>query len=124
MLAVSSLAAQTPAPAPIRGFPRDQLPTFNAYSLDGDVTGDLVYVNYGLPEDYRVLDSLGISVKGKIVIARYLHSWRGIKPKVAAEHGAVACILYSDPRDDGFFIADPYPQGPMRPALGVQRGSV
>ena len=102
----------------------DQLPTFNAYSPDGDVTGELVYVNYGLPADYRVLDSLGISVRGKIVIARYQQSWRGIKPKVAAEHGAIACILYSDPRDDGFFMGDVYPAGPMRPWMGVQRGSV
>ena len=102
----------------------DQLPTFNAYSADGDVTGELVYVNYGRPEDYHVLDSLGISVKGKIVIARYGQSWRGIKPKVAAEHGAIGCIIYSDPRDDGFWVDDPYPTGPMRPPLGVQRGSV
>jgi N-acetylated-alpha-linked acidic dipeptidase len=102
----------------------DQLPTFNAYSADGDVTGDLVYVNYGRPEDYHVLDSLGISVRGKIVIARYGQSWRGIKPKVAAEHGAIGCIIYSDPKDDGFWVDDPYPTGPMRPATGVQRGSV
>ncbi len=102
----------------------DQLPTFNAYSADGDVTADLVYVNYGIPEDYEVLDSLGISVKGKIVIAKYGRSWRGIKPKVAAEHGAVGCIIYSDPRDDGYFVDDVYPQGPMRPWEGVQRGSV
>ncbi|MGE5762208.1 MAG: transferrin receptor-like dimerization domain-containing protein [Gemmatimonadota bacterium] len=102
----------------------DQLPTFNAYSPDGDVTAELVYVNYGRPEDYRVLDSLGISVKGKIVIARYGQSWRGIKPKVAAEHGAVGCLIYSDPRDDGYYVDDVYPSGPMRPASGVQRGSV
>jgi N-acetylated-alpha-linked acidic dipeptidase len=102
----------------------DQLPTFNAYSPDGDVTAELVYVNYGRPVDYRVLDSLGISVKGKIVIARYGQSWRGIKPKVAAEHGAIGCIIYSDPRDDGYFVDDVYPTGPMRPATGVQRGSV
>ena len=102
----------------------DQLPTFNAYSADGDVTGDLVYVNYGVPDDYKVLDSLGISVPGKIVIARYGGSWRGIKVKVAAEHGAVGCIIYSDPRDDGYFEKDVYPKGPMRPGFGVQRGSV
>jgi len=108
---------------PTSGQP-DQLPTFNAYSPDGDVTGDLVYVNYGVPDDYRVLDSLGISVSGKIVIARYGGSWRGIKPKVAAEHGAVGCLIYSDPRDDGFWVGDPYPRGPMRPSAGVQRGSV
>jgi N-acetylated-alpha-linked acidic dipeptidase len=102
----------------------DQLPTFNAYSPDGDVSGDLVFVNYGVPEDYRVLDSLGISVRGKIVIAKYGQSWRGIKPKVAAEHGAVGCLIYSDPRDVGFFVDDVYPKGPMRPWQGVQRGSV
>ncbi|HEY6809467.1 MAG TPA: transferrin receptor-like dimerization domain-containing protein [Gemmatimonadales bacterium] len=102
----------------------DQLPTFNAYSPDGDVTGELVYVNYGIPEDYHVLDSLGISVRGKIVIARYGNSWRGIKPKLAAEHGAIGCLIYSDPRDDGYFEDDIYPKGPMRPWQGVQRGSV
>jgi N-acetylated-alpha-linked acidic dipeptidase len=102
----------------------DQLPTFNAYSADGDVTGELVYVNYGRPEDYHVLDSLGISVRGKIVIARYGQSWRGIKPKVAAEHGAIGCIIYSDPKDDGYWVDDAYPTGPMRPSTGVQRGSV
>jgi N-acetylated-alpha-linked acidic dipeptidase len=102
----------------------DQLPTFNAYSPDGDVTGDVVFVNYGVPADYRVLDSLGISVRGKIVIAKYGQSWRGIKPKVAAEHGAIGCLIYSDPRDDGYFVDDVYPKGPMRPWQGVQRGSV
>ena len=101
----------------------DQLPTFNAYSPDGDVTGKLVYVNYGVPADYKVLDSLGISVKGKIVIARYGGSWRGIKPKVAAEHGAIACIIYSDPKEDGYYVGDVYPKGSMRSADGVQRGS-
>ena len=103
---------------------RNQLPTYNAYSKDGDVTGELVFVNYGVPADYRVLDSLGISVKGKIVIAKYGGSWRGIKPKVAAEHGAIGCLIYSDPRDDGYFVDDVYPKGPMRPSQGVQRGSV
>ncbi len=103
---------------------RNQLPTFNAYSADGDVTADLVYVNYGTPDDYDDLARLGIDVRGKIVIARYGRSWRGIKPKVAAEHGAIGCIIYSDPRDDGFFGGDVYPTGPMRPEQGVQRGSV
>jgi N-acetylated-alpha-linked acidic dipeptidase len=102
----------------------EQLPTYNAYSRDGDVTAPLVYVNYGRPDDYEVLDRMGVSVKGAIVIARYGESWRGIKPKVAAEHGAVGCIIYSDPRDDGYFRGDPYPDGPMRPAEGAQRGSV
>jgi N-acetylated-alpha-linked acidic dipeptidase len=102
----------------------EQLPTYNAYSIDGDVTAPLVYVNYGLPRDYEELDRLGVSVKGAIVIARYGQSWRGIKPKVAAEHGAVGCIIYSDPRDDGYYQDDVFPQGPMRNENGVQRGSV
>ena len=102
----------------------EQLPTYNAYSIDGDVTGRLVYVNYGLPRDYEELDRLGVSVKGAIVIARYGNSWRGIKPKVAAEHGAIGCIIYSDPRDDGYFQDDVFPAGPMRNENGVQRGSV
>jgi len=102
----------------------NQLPTYNAYSPDGDVTGEVVFVNYGTPEDYQVLDSLGISVRGRIVLARYGRSWRGIKPKVAADHGAIATIIYSDPRDDGYFVGDVYPKGPMRPEQGVQRGSV
>ena len=102
----------------------EQLPTYNAYSTDGDATGPLVYVNYGRPDDYEQLDRLGISVKGAIVIARYGHSWRGIKPKVAAEHGAVGCIIYSDPKDDGFFQGKVFPDGPMRNKDGVQRGSV
>src|SRR2546422_5604407 len=112
------------AEGPTSGQKDQPLPTFNAYSPDGEVTGELVYVNYGVPADYRVLDSLGISVRGKIVIARYGQSWRGIKPKVAAEHGAIGCLVYSDPRDDGYFGNDVYPKGPMRPWQGVQRGSV
>src|SRR5438552_7154302 len=102
----------------------EQLPTYNAYSIDGDVTAALVYVNYGLPDDYERLERLGVSVKGAIVIARYGNSWRGIKPKVAAEHGAVGCLIYSDPKDDGYFGGDVFPKGPMRPEQGVQRGSV
>ena len=109
---------------PTSGQTSEQLPTYNAYSRDGDVTAPLVYVNYGRPEDYEVLARMGVSVKGAIVIARYGASWRGIKPKVAAEHGAVGCILYSDPRDDGYYRGDSYPNGPMRPAEGAQRGSV
>ncbi|TAM84485.1 MAG: M28 family peptidase [Acidobacteria bacterium] len=101
-----------------------QLPTYNAYSIDGDVAAPLVYVNYGVPSDYKTLESLGISVKGAIVIARYGQSWRGIKPKVAAEHGAVGCLIYSDPREDGYFQGDVFPQGAFRPLDGVQRGSV
>ncbi len=102
----------------------EQLPTYNAYSIDGDVTAPLVYVNYGIPEDYEQLDRLGISVKGKIVIARYYHSWRGIKPKVAAEHGAIGCLIFSDPHEDGFMQGDTFPKGAYRPPDGVQRGSV
>jgi len=102
----------------------EQLPSYNAYSIDGDVSAPLVYVNYGVPEDYEALDRLGISVKGAIVIARYGGSWRGIKPKVAAEHGAIGCLIYSDPRDDGYYQGDTFPNGPFRPADGVQRGSV
>src|SRR5258708_4650778 len=102
----------------------EQLPTYNAYSRDGNVTAPLVYVNYGLPEDYERLQRLGVSVEGAIVIARYGKSWRGIKPKVAAEHGAVGCLIYSDPKDDGYFGGDVFPKGPMRPDQGVQRGSV
>ncbi|HLH10229.1 MAG TPA: M28 family metallopeptidase [Terriglobales bacterium] len=102
----------------------EQLPTYNAYSVDGDVTAPLVYVNYGIPKDYEQLDRMGISVRGAIVIARYGQSWRGIKPKVAAEHGAVGCIIYSDPRDDGYFEGDVFPQGAYRNSNGVQRGSV
>ena len=102
----------------------EQLPTYNAYSADGDVTAPLVYVNYGVPADYEQLERLGISVKGAIVIARYGQSWRGIKPKVAAEHGAMGCLIYSDPRDDGYYEGDVFPEGPFRPKDGVQRGSV
>ena len=102
----------------------EQLPTYNAFSADGDVTAPLVYVNYGIPPDYERLERMGISVKGAIVIARYGMSWRGIKPKVAAEHGAVGCLIYSDPADDGYTRGDVYPQGPWRPKDGVQRGSV
>ena len=102
----------------------EQLPTYNAYSIDGDVTAPLVYVNYGLPADYETLETYGVSVKGAIVIARYGNSWRGIKPKVAAEHGAVGCIIYSDPRDDGYFFGNVFPAGPMRPPDGEQRGSM
>jgi N-acetylated-alpha-linked acidic dipeptidase len=102
----------------------EQLPTYNAYSGDGDVTGPLVYVNYGVPEDYEQLERLGISVKGAIVIARYGGSWRGIKPKVGAEHGAVGCLIYSDPSGDGYVQGDGFPAGAYRPRDGVQRGSV
>ena len=102
----------------------EQLPTYNAYSIDGDVTAPVVYVNYGSPEDYKELDRMGVSVQGAIALARYGLTWRGIKPKVAAEHGAIGCLIYSDPHEDGYFNGDVYPKGPMRPPFGVQRGSV
>jgi N-acetylated-alpha-linked acidic dipeptidase len=102
----------------------EQLPSYNAYSIDGDVTAPLVYVNYGAPADYEELDRLGVSVKGAIVIARYGNVWRGVKPKVAGEHGAIGCIIYSDPRDDGYYEGPVFPEGPYRPKDGVQRGSV
>lgn len=102
----------------------EQLPTYNAYSVDGDVTGPVVYVNYGRPEDYDELEAAGVSVKGAIVIARYGGSFRGTKPKIAAEHGAIGCLIYSDPRDDGYFTDAVFPDGPMRNKDGVQRGSV
>ena len=98
--------------------------TVNGYSGQGDVTGDVVYVNYGLIEDYAQLDSMGISVRGKIAVARYGRSFRGIKAREAERHGAVALIIYSDPQDDGYVRGDVYPDGPMRPPAGVQRGSV
>ncbi len=109
---------------PTSGQTAEQLPTYNAYSIDGDVTAPLVYVNYGNREDYEQLDRLGISVKGAIVIARYGGGWRGIKPKVAGEHGAIGCIIYSDPKGDGYYNGDDYPSGGWRPRNGVQRGSV
>ncbi len=102
----------------------DQLPTYNCWSADGDVTAEVVFVNYGVPADYEVLEKLGIDVKGKIVIAKYGHSWRGIKPKVAQEHGAIGCIIYSDPNDDGYGAGEVYPKGPFKNEYGVQRGSI
>jgi N-acetylated-alpha-linked acidic dipeptidase len=100
------------------------MPPYNVYGADGDVTGELVYLNYGMAKDYQELARRGIDVKGKIVIARYGSGWRGLKPKLAQEHGAIGCIIYSDPQDDGFGPGDVYPQGGWRPRDGVQRGSV
>ena len=120
----AKLAEPTIAQDPTSSQHDEQLPVYNAYSIDGDVTAPLVYVNYGIPEDYEMLDRLGVSVKGAIVIARYGNSWRGIKPKVAAEHGAIGCLIYSDPHEDGYFQGEVYPQGPYRPKDGAQRGSV
>jgi len=102
----------------------DGMGPYNVYGADGDVTGDLVYVNYGMPDDYKDLARRGIDVKGKIAIARYGEGWRGLKPKLAQEHGAIACIIYSDPQGDGYAQGDVYPKGGWRPADGVQRGSV
>ena len=102
----------------------EQLPVYNAWSADGDVTGELVFVNYGIPADYEQLERLGIDVKGKIVIAKYGRSWRGIKPKVAQEHGAIGCIIYSDPKEDGYYQGDVYPKGAFKNEYGAQRGSV
>jgi len=121
---VAALEEPVVAADPTTNQKTEQLPSYNAYSIDGDVTAPLVYVNYGRPEDYEQLDRLGLSVRGAIVIARYGASWRGIKPKVAAEHGAVGCLIYSDPRDDGYAQGLVFPAGPMRPSTGVQRGSV
>ncbi|MEJ2584033.1 MAG: transferrin receptor-like dimerization domain-containing protein [Robiginitalea sp.] len=114
---------------PVEGDPYTQqgdalLPSYNAFSRDGDVEAELVFVNYGVPRDYEELEKLGIDVKGKIVIAKYYGSWRGIKPKLAAEKGAIGCIIYSDPKDDGFYRGDVYPKGAFKNATGVQRGSV
>lgn len=126
LVSPTSFVAQLKEPAipedPTSGQP-GQLPTYLAYVADGDVTGPLVYVNNGEQADYEELDRLGISVKGAIVIARYGGGWRGIKVQLAHDHGAVGALIYSDPRDDGYFQGDVYPKGPFRPAEGVQRGS-
>jgi N-acetylated-alpha-linked acidic dipeptidase len=103
---------------------RDELPPYNVYGADGDVTAELIYVNQGMPDDYKELERRNVSVKGRIVIARYGGGWRGLKPKLAHEHGAVGCLIYSDPREDGYAAGDAYPRGGYRPRDGVQRGSV
>jgi N-acetylated-alpha-linked acidic dipeptidase len=99
-------------------------PLFNGYSASGDVTAPLVYANYGLPPDYEALGKAGVDVKGKIVIVRYGNSFRGVKAKVAQDQGAIGCIIYSDPADDGYMQGDVYPTGPWRPVAAGQRGSV
>lgn len=121
---VASLSEPPIAVDPTSSQAGEQLPAYNAYSIDGDVTGRLIYVNYGMPGDYEELARYGVSVKGAIVIARYGHGWRGVKPKVAGEHGAVGCIIYSDPKDDGYTEGDVFPRGAWRPPAGIQRGSV
>ena len=103
---------------------QDELPAYNVYGADGDVTAELVYVNQGMPDDYAELERRGVSVKGRIVLTRYGGGWRGLKPKLAYEHGAVGCLIYSDPRDDGYGKGDTYPKGGYRPRDAVQRGSV
>lgn len=103
---------------------RKIIPLFNGYSATGDVTAPLVYVNYGLPEDYEALKKLGVEVRGRIAIARYGNSFRGVKAKVAEQNGAVGLIIYSDPEDDGYVQGDVYPKGPWRPETSAQRGSV
>jgi N-acetylated-alpha-linked acidic dipeptidase len=103
---------------------KQELPAYNVYGADGDVTAELVYVNQGMPDDYQELDRQGVSVKGRIVLARYGGGWRGLKPKLAYEHGAVGCVIYSDPHDDGYGAGDSYPKGGYRPRDGIQRGSV
>ena len=128
LLGTTKFTARLEEPAlavdPTSGQKSEQLPSYNAFSRDGDVTAPLVYVNYGAPADYEQLEAMGVSVKGAIVIARYGQTWRGIKPKLAAQHGAVGCLIYSDPKDDGYARGETYPAGPMRPPDGVQRGSV
>jgi len=109
---------------PTSGQKTEQLPSYNAYSIDGDVTAPLVYVNYGRVEDYEQLERMGVSARGAISIVRYGKIFRGVKVKIAAEHGAVGCLIYSDPQDDGYFGGAVFPNGPMRPSDGVQRGSV
>jgi N-acetylated-alpha-linked acidic dipeptidase len=120
---VASLV-EAPIPGDATSARADAMPAYNVYGADGDVSGELVYVNYGMDDDYRQLARLGIDVKGKIVIARYGGGFRGLKPKLAEEHGAVGCLMYSDPRDDGYGQGDVYPRGGWRPADGIQRGSV
>jgi N-acetylated-alpha-linked acidic dipeptidase len=121
---VAKLDEPVVAVDPATGQKSEQLPSYNAYSIDGDVTAPLVYVNYGRVEDYDQLERLGISARGAIVIVRYGQIFRGVKVKIASEHGAVGCLIYSDPRDDGYFGGAVFPNGPMRPSDGVQRGSV
>jgi N-acetylated-alpha-linked acidic dipeptidase len=121
-----TLGGQEPAIAedPTTANTAGALPPYVAYQGDGDITAPVVYVNYGMPDDYAALDQRGISVKGKIVLARYGGGWRGLKPKLAQEHGAVGCLIYSDPADDSYGAADVYPRGGGRPDTGIQRGSV
>ena len=121
---VAGLDEDTLAADPSTSVRDDLLPPYNAFSIDGEVEGELVFVNYGIPEDYEILERHGIDVTGKIAIAKYGRSWRGIKPKLAGEKGAIGTIIYSDPADDGYGVGDAYPKGPFKHESGVQRGSV
>lgn len=120
----ASLTEDTLAEDPSTSRREHLLPPYNAFSVDGEGEGELVFVNYGIPEDYELLERHGIDVIGKIALAKYGKSWRGIKPKLAAEKGAIGTIIYSDPADDGYGAGDVYPKGPFKPESGVQRGSV
>ncbi|MEJ2131063.1 MAG: folate hydrolase, partial [Gammaproteobacteria bacterium] len=120
----ASLRERTLEEDPSTAVRDDLLPPYNAFSVDGDVAAEVVFVNYGVKEDYEELTRYGIDVAGKVVIAKYGGSWRGIKPKLAAEHGAIGCLIYSDPADDGYARGDVYPDGPFKPETGVQRGAV
>jgi N-acetylated-alpha-linked acidic dipeptidase len=116
-----------PVEGPVLGVPDPPFPHYplaNGYSGVGEVVAEAVYVNFGLHEDYELLGRAGIDVRGKVAVARYGRSYRGVKARLAEEAGALALVLYSDPRDDGWFRGDPYPAGPWRPPTGVQRGSV
>jgi N-acetylated-alpha-linked acidic dipeptidase len=121
---VASLREDTLAEDPSTAVRETLLQPYNAFSIDGEVEAELVFVNYGMPEDYEILERYGIDVTGKIAIAKYGRSWRGIKPKLAGEKGAIGTIIYSDPLDDGYGAGDVYPKGPFKNDSGVQRGSV
>lgn len=120
----ASLTEESLSEDPSTSVREELLPPYNAFSTDGEVEGELVFVNYGIPEDYEMLERYGIDVAGKIAIAKYGKSWRGIKPKLAGEKGAIGTIIYSDPADDGYAVGDTYPEGPYKHETGVQRGSV
>ena len=117
-----------PTPEHVEGDPfqddKRVLPAMNGSSMSGDAEADVVYANYGRPEDFQKLKEMGIDVRGKVVIVRYGANYRGVKAYDAQLAGAAAVIIYSDPIDDGYFKGDAYPKGPWRPATAVQRGSI
>ncbi|MFZ0481664.1 MAG: M28 family metallopeptidase [Terriglobales bacterium] len=117
-----------PRPEHVNGDPFENdpriKPAYNGMSPSGDVEADVVYANYGSPEDFDKLKQMNVDVRGKIVVVRYGQNFRGVKVFVAQERGAAGVIIYSDPKDDGYYRGDAYPAGPWRPASGVQRGSV